>query len=160
METWQEEIVKQIDEKLKGLKETDYRFFRIDEFKRNICRVAGFAGSCPTCKYETKHIRNIVSVLDEAINTPGKKRREYDRLISRLSKHMRKEHGFYPPYYFSYQFSFAGIIAGGILGVIFMQFNSQLKLELFLVGFAFALIYAYIWGSVKDKKIRKQKRLM
>ncbi|AHW61620.1 hypothetical protein SAMN05444285_13648 [Draconibacterium orientale] len=160
MGNWSEELHNKIDEQLQGGREKDLRFFRIDEFKRNISRVDEFSNSCPACKKEQIDITKAVNNIAQAVNHVGKPRRNYDRLITRLSKHMQKEHGFYAPYYFTYLISFFGIIGGSVLGYLLMQLNADIKLELFLIGFAIGLLPTYIWGYLKDKKIRKEKRLM
>lgn len=160
MGNWSEELHNKIDEQLKNAREKDLRFFRIDEFKRNISRVDDFSNSCPVCKKEQIDIAEAVNTIAQAVNHVGKPRRDYDRLITRLSKHMQKEHGFYAPYYFTYLISFFGIIGGSVLGYLLMQLNADIKLELFLIGFSIGLLPTYIWGHLKDKKIRKEKRLM
>ena len=99
MNSWSEELHSTIDTKLEGVNDKDRRFFRIDEFKRNVSRVGSFSSTCPICKKEQQNVRAAVETIDEAINNVGKKRREYDKLITRLSKHMQKEHNFYAPYY-------------------------------------------------------------
>lgn len=160
MSNWSEEQINKIDAKLQGVKDKDIRFFRIEELKRNSKRVDEFSTSCPDCKKEMINISEVINSIDVAINKVGRKRREYDRLISRLSKHMQKEHKFYPPYYFTYLISFAGIVAGSVMGYFLMQLNPELKLELFCLGFTIGLLPTYVWGHLKDKKIRKEKRLM
>uniref|UniRef100_UPI0032168B93 hypothetical protein n=1 Tax=uncultured Draconibacterium sp. TaxID=1573823 RepID=UPI0032168B93 len=160
MESWSEKILTQIDTKLEGANEKDLRFFRIDEFKRNITRVNSFSNTCPQCKTEMQHIAETAADINEAINNVGRKRRDYDRLISRLSKHMQKEHGFYAPYYFTYMYSFLGIIIGAIVGYFLIKINPEFKLELFCTGFAIGLLPTYIAGYIKDKKIRSAKKLM
>ena len=157
---WSDEQKNKIDAKLSGVKDKDLRFFRIEEFKRNLIRTDRFSSGCPQCKKEIINISEAVMTIDEAINSVGRKRREYDKLISRLSKHMQKEHGYYTPYYFTYLISFYGIVMGSVIGYFLMQLNVDLKLELFCLGFAIGLLPSYVYGHVKDKKIRKEKRLM
>ena len=160
MKSWSEEINSQIDSKLEGVNDKDKRFFRIEEFKRNITRIDSFSCNCTTCKNEQQNIQEAVETIDEAINNLGPKRKTYDKLISRLSKHIQKEHGFYTPYYFTYYYSFFGLLCGAILGYFLMEFNPQLKLELFCLGIAIGLLPTYVWGYLKDKKVRSQKKLM
>lgn len=160
MENWKDLIIKNIDNKLEGTREKDIRFYRIDEFKRNIARVDSFSKSCPFCQQQKIPVSEITDKIDEAINVPGKSRREFDRLISRLSKHIQKEHGFYAPYYFSYYYSFFGIVIGLIIGFILIKINPTLWVEMLSIGFMIGLIPSYIWGFIKDKKIRSEKRLM
>ena len=160
MESWSSEVVTQIDKKLENEKEKEIRFYRIDEFKRNIKRVDLFSNSCPVCQQQKIPIKAISEKIDEAIKVPGKTRREYDELISQLSKHIQKEHGFYAPYYFSYTYSFIGIALGLGLGFILLKLFPTYQIEMISIGFVTGLLPSYIWGSVKDKKIRKEKRLM
>jgi len=160
MENWAEETIDVINSKLKDTKEKDIRFYRVDEFKRNISRIETNSKSCPYCKKQKINITEISNSIDDAVHIPGKTRREYDRLISQLSKHIRKEHGFYTPYYFSYIYSFWGILAGLIAAYILIQIFPEYWLEMLSIGFVSGLIPGYIWGSVKDKQIRSAKRLM
>jgi hypothetical protein len=160
MKDWAKETREQIDKKLEGEKDKELRFYRIDEFKRNIDRVEDFSKSCPFCFSQKIEISEISDKIDEAVKVPGKSRREYDRLISRLSKHMQKEHGFYAPYYFSYVYSFWGIVAGLLVGFLFSRLFPELWIEMLSFGFVAGILPGYIIGTVKDKKIRSAKKLM
>ena len=160
MESWSSEINKTIDSKLEGARDKDKLFFRINEFKRNISRVDEFSNSCPTCKHEMINISDAVKTIDEAVNSPGKTRREYDRLISRLSRHMQKEHGFFAPFHHSYIFALYGVVGGIIIGFILFKIRPQYRLEMFAIGISIGLIVSYIIGSIKDKKVRSEKKLM
>ncbi len=160
MENWATEITDTIDTKLKGTRDKEIRFYRIDEFKRNITRVDSFSKSCPFCQQQRITISEVVDKIDDAVHVPGQTRREYDRLISHLSKHIQKEHGFYTPYYFSYIYSFFGIVGGLILGYVLMKFNPEFRVEMLSIGFIAGLIPTYVWGFIKDKKVRSEKRLM
>ena len=121
MESWSSEIIKSIDSKLENVKDREIRFFRIPEFKRNIERVDQFSKTCPYCHKEQINIKEAVETIAEAVEVPGKTRRNYDRLISRLSKHMQKEHGFYAPFHFSYTHALYGLVGGFVLGFLLMK---------------------------------------
>ena len=140
-----EEIIAKIDASLESVKEKDIRFFRVDEFKRNIRRVHEFSF----------RLRYTVPRL-----MPGNSRREYDRLIHRLSRHMRKEHGFYTPYWFSYLYAFYGFISGFLLGFLLSVFFTDKKDIMYGIGFSLCIVAAYIIGSRKDLKIRMANKLM
>lgn len=160
MEKWSAQINKDIDQKLEKAREQDMRFFRIDEFKRNIERVDEFSTNCPACKHEQINIAEAVQYIGEAVHVPGRKRREFDRLIARLSKHMRTEHGFYPPFYFSYVYALFGLIGGAVLGYLLLLFFTNNKMVMFGIGISAGLVVMYVLGSFKDRKIRSQKKLM
>ncbi|MEE4285644.1 MAG: hypothetical protein V2I31_05830 [Mariniphaga sp.] len=160
MGDWSKQVNLRLDEKLTGLKQRDLRFFRIEEFKRNIERVDRFSKNCPACEKEKLNISGIVAKIDEAIQVPGKSRREYDRIISRLSTHMQKVHGFFPPFYFTYLLSFFGMVAGLLLGYLLMIIFPAWDWMMLTLGFVAGLFAGYIWGNRKDGRIRTYKKLM
>jgi hypothetical protein len=160
MENWAIKTNNTIDSKLKGTKDKDLRFYRIDELKRNIERVDTFSQNCPYCNKEKINIKTTVEKIDEAVHVPGKTRREYDRLISRLAIHMQKEHGFYTPFHFVYLFSFFGMVAGLLLGYVLLKLFPALDWAMLSLGFSVGLITGYAWGNIKDNKIRAEKKLM
>lgn len=160
MESWSSEIIKAIDSNLKGTREKEIRFYRIEEFKRNIKRVDEFSASCPDCAKEKINISDATQKIDEAIKVPGKSRREYDRLISRLSAHMHKQHGFITPYYYTYLFSFFGMVAGLLIGYFLQKIFPMQNWEMLMLGFIAGLLPGYFTGHFKDKKIRSNKKLM
>ena len=160
MGNWAEEINSKIDFNLEKSREKDKRFFRVDEFKRNITRIDDFAGSCSFCLKHKIDIIEQAETIYEAIEVPGKSRREYDRLISQLSRHMQKEHGFYTPFHFSYLYAFIGILTGLIIGFILNKLFPGNGEALFSICFVIGIITAYIAGSRKDSQIRTAKKIM
>ena len=160
MEEWSKQTISQLDEKTKKIKQRDIRFYRVDELKRNIERVGEFSKNCPHCEKEKINIAAIVEKMEEAIEVPGKTRREYDRTISRLSDHMQKHHGFYTPYYYTYLFSFFGIVAGLLPGYLLMRLFPAHDWTMLSAGIVAGLITGYAWGNIRDGRIRSSKKLM
>lgn len=160
MEDWATQKIEAVDEKLKDARQSDLRFFRVDEFKRNVERVGKYSGKCPVCTKEQIPINGIVDKIDRAIGTPGKERREYDRLISRLSGHMQKEHGYYTPNYFTYRFSFYGMLLGTLAGFLVMLIDQNNNMAFLSAGFSLGLLIGYLYGNGKDRKVREKKKLM
>jgi len=160
MGIWAEQIISKIDVDLEKSREKDIRFFRVDEFKRNISRVDEFSVSCPFCLKQKIDIAEVSAKIEEAIEVPGNSRRNYDRLISRLSGHIQKEHGFYAPYHFSYLYAFIGIFAGLILGFVLYQLFPVYGQVFFLACFVAGILTAYIAGARKDNQIRSSKKIM
>ncbi len=160
MGNWAEEINQKIDKSLETAKDKDIRFFRIDEFKRNIVRVHGFSSKCSFCQKQKIDINEAAKTISEAVQVPGNTRKNYDRLISKLSVHMRKEHGFFPPFYFSYVYAFFGFIGGLASGFLLSLIFPAVKEILFMASFVVFIVGTYIVGSVKDSKIRTAKRIM
>lgn len=149
-----------VDNSLNGLKERDIRFFRIDELKRNIERTNRFSDECDDCKKLEIEISETIPHIREAVEFPGKERRRLDKLVSSLSAHMRKSHGFYPPWYFNYLWSFWGIVAGIAIGAILYFVIPGKRIEIAALCFAIGLLTGQIIGGSKDRKIRRENRLM
>jgi len=160
MEEWSKQTISQLDEKTKNIKQRDIRFYRVEEFKRNIERVGEFSKKCPYCEKEKINIAVMAGKIDEAIDVPGKTRREYDRAISRLSEHMQKHHGFFTPYYYTYLFSFFGMVAGLLLGYLLMKLFPAYNFTMLSAGFVGGLLTGYFMGNARDKKIRASKKIM
>jgi hypothetical protein len=160
MGIWAEQIISKIDVDLVKSREKDIRFFRVEEFKRNITRVDDFSTSCLFCQKNKIDIAGAVGSIHEAIEVPGKSRRNYDRLISRLTMHMQKEHGFYAPYHFSYLYAFIGILAGSVIGFILYRLFSEHGQVLFSASFVIGIITAYFAGARKDNLIRTANKMM
>jgi hypothetical protein len=160
MEDWTTNIVLQVDENLKDVKQSDLRFFRVDEFKRNVRRTDENSHTCPVCNREKINISSVGAKINEAIRVPGKSRREYDRLINRISAHMQKEHGYYTPYHFKYHYSFYGLVAGIAAGLLFMYLAGSENYAIFSVSVSLGLLVGYLRGGTKDQKIRQKKMLM
>jgi hypothetical protein len=160
MEDWTTLVLLQVDEKLKDVRESDLRFFRVDEFKRNIKRTDEFSGNCPICNREKISISSVVKKIDEAINFPGKSRREYDRLINRMAVHMQKKHGLFTPYYYTYRYTFYGLVAGVLAGYLIMMVAPGQNWAFLSGGVTIGLLAGYIRGGTKDRKIREKRALM
>ncbi len=160
MENWAEEMNSKIDVNLEKSREKDIRFFRIDEFKRNVTRVDEFSKSCPFCHKHKIDIAEAAETIQEAVEVPGRSRRDFDRLITRLSRHMQKEHGFYAPYYFSYIYAFIGIVSALVVGYVLYKAIPVYGEVLFLASIMVGIVAAYFAGSFKDSKIRTAKKIM
>ncbi len=161
MNKWDENVLTQMEKSLSGAREKDLRFFRIDELRRNIGRVGHFSDNCHQCRSFKGQIESVLVHVEEAVNVPGYHRRELDRLIARLSRHMMLAHNYYPPYHFNYLYTTYGLLAGLALSmaVIFLVNSRYGELSAALL-FIISLLAGQIIGAKKDRKIRSEKRLM
>ncbi len=161
MTNWNEKILANMDISLSGIRDKDQRFFRIDELRRNITRVSQFAETCHQCLSFKEDIESNLVHLNEAINVPGQCRRDLDRLIARLSRHMIKAHHFYPPYHFNYLFTTYGLLAGLALALPLILFFPYEHMDVLAAGiFITGLLAGRIIGGKRDRKIRNDKKLM
>lgn len=161
MGNWYSEFEKGITQKLKGTKDRDLRFFRIEEFMRIAERVDNFSSTCRECKSFKFEIDKQKDSLSKALKSPGRERREYDKLHSGMSKHMQKVHGFYPPFYFTYLYAAIWSVLLISFSLLFWLFFSSITIWAFLTpAFAIGVITGQIIGGKKDRKIRLGNKLL
>ena len=161
MGDWSEKIIQNIEEQLKGVRDKDLRFFRIEEFFRMTRRVDEYASSCRDCnsfKYEIEKISDDVS---KAVKYPGRNRIRFDRLQGKMAKHMRKAHGFYPPFYFTYllsaSYAFSASAAAILLSLIL---PASYRWFIIIPAFILGLITGNLSGAKKDAKVRNNQKLL
>lgn len=161
MQNWAENVLKEMEQRLSGTREKDMRFFRIDELRRNIKRIDNYTPDCDICRNLKNETEIVLAHVNEAVNVPGSHRRELDRLMARLARHMMKVHSFYPPYYFNYLYTtyglFAGLVVAMLVFFLFLFKYSELIAAIFFVA---GLLIGQILGGKKDRRIRSDQKLM
>ncbi|MGE0020972.1 MAG: hypothetical protein AB7S72_14965 [Draconibacterium sp.] len=160
MKKWHEEIIAEIDIQIEKSKEKDIRFFRVEEFSRNVVRVDEFSANCDFCKNQKNIIEEVLPELQEAVEIPGQSRRKFDRLSGDIATHMRKKHGFYPPYFHLYIYLFAGISAGLLVGLMLFLLITPKNENFIYAGFMVGILSGYFSGNIKDRKVREAKKIL
>lgn len=161
METWSKKIAEQIKQALDGVKESDLRFFRVAEYLRMIKHVDDFSNECQQCKQFQTEVEREVSTIRQAVTETGKARRNYDRHIDQLARHMKKEHGFYPPYYYTYSYSFFYTLIAAVIGLLVSLLFPSIDRWFFIVpGIIVGLMAAQLIGHRKDSQIRSNNKML
>jgi len=158
---WLNETEELFRENLKGISEKDVRFYRLEEFWRNVQRLDQFSNDCPVCREMHSGVRETIAGMNDAVKNPGKKRRKFDRALSTLASHMTEEHGFLPPYYFTYRWSALGLPAGALVGALIdlVLFHGQ-KWGFIVGGTIIGMLIGYVLGGRKDNNMRAKKKLL
>lgn len=161
MKNWAEEITEQLHTKMESINEKDFRFYRIAEFERMINRTHELSANCENCQAFKPEIETVIETINRAIQTPGRLRRNYDRLIDCMAKHQRKDHKYFQPYYFTYSYSFFGMLAGSAVGLLSGFIILPEAIWYFILsGFVIGLLTARLGGSRKDKIVRANGKLL
>jgi len=161
MENWYPEFEKRVVGQLQGAQLRDLRFFRIEEYLRNAERVDAGAATCRECYSLRNEMEQLKDDVATAVETPGKERRQLDKLQSRLADHMRKAHGYYPPYYHTYLHSVYWTV--GLMGAAFLLtylFPDIEKAVFYSPAFAIGVVTGQIIGGKKDRKVRESDKLL
>ncbi|PTN08378.1 hypothetical protein [Mangrovibacterium marinum] len=161
MENWYPGFEKKIVDQLKGSNVKDLRFFRIEEYLRNAERTDAQASSCRACYALRNEIEQTADQVAKAVQQPGAERRRIDSLQSRLSDHLRKEHGFYPPSYHTYLQSVYWTV--GFMALAFLLtvlFPEVEKAVFYSPAFAIGVITGQVIGGKKDRKVRDSNKIL
>ena len=161
MENWYPEFEKRLVEQLKGTKESDLRFFRIEEYFRNAERVDQHAADCHECYSFRQQMDQSRDLVARAVQHPGQERRRLDDMQAKINEHMRKSHGFYPPYYHTYMQSIYWTI--GLMAVaclLTFVFPDMEKAVFYSPAFAVGVVTGQIIGGKKDRKIRETNKIL
>ncbi len=150
---WYNKIQLQVEEKMATLHAKDFKFYKVDYFLALAKEVDRLSSNCVDCNMLKSKIENVANGLDETLSGTISLRREYEKQLSEIEKHISKIHKIYPKQYFLYLYSFLGIVAGLILGaaISFLIDAKFLKLGVIL-GFTIGLIVGRILGQVKEKQ--------
>ncbi len=150
---WYNKLELQIEEKLETLHAKDAKFYRVDYFLKLAKEVDRLSSKCVECKILKNNIEYTADDLDRLLSGQISYRKEYERKLEEIDKHLRKTHNIYPKQYFLYLYTFLGMLGGLILGFLISMIFSQsyLKVSL-LIGFTIGLFAGRIWGKVQEKK--------
>jgi len=158
---WIERISKEIDEQIDlFISVRDYRFYQIEKLKR-IAKLLGNQKNCLDCKYFRTELEAIVADLDRLINKSGVNRREYEKRVEKLIKHLKDQHQVYQAHHFTYTYSAIYTLVGAAFGLLisyglFYDFN----LTIFFLSSGVGMFAGNVLGSKKDKDcIRKGKQI-
>jgi hypothetical protein len=161
MTEWSKEIAARFKQELAGVNEKDLRFFRIEEYLRIVKRIDEFADSCPQCKQFQPEIGHQAETIGRAIKNTGKERAAYDRHSDKLARHMKKVHGFYPPYYYTYSLGFLyTLVATTVAYAVSFLFPSIDPWMFVVPGFIIGLLAGQLKGAQKDAKVRADNKLL
>lgn len=161
MENWYPEFEKSLVEQLQQAKAGDLRFFRMEEYFRNAERIDNQAGTCRQCKALRHDMDRSKEEVGKAVSHPGPERRRLDDLQSRINDHLRKSHGFYPPYYHTYMQSIYWTVSlMAIAFILTFIFPALDKAIFYSPAFALGVVTGQIIGGKRDRKIRETNKIL
>lgn len=161
MSDWYPEFEKDIIQKLKGVKDRDLRFFRVEEFLRMAERADNFAPNCRECYSFRLEIEKQKAAIVKAVTVPGKERRDFDRLQTKMSAHMKRTHGFYPPFYFTYLHSLIWTLGMVTIAFLVSFLFADAEMWMFLApAFAVGVVVGQVIGGKKDRHIRDAEKIL
>lgn len=161
MENWYAEFEKSLVKQLQEAKGSDLRFLRIEEYFRNAERVDKQAAACRECEALRHEMDRSKEEIGKAVSHPGEERRRLDSLQQRINDHLRKSHGFFPPYYHTYMQSIYWTLSlMTIAFVLTFIFPNLDKAIFYSPAFAVGVVTGQIIGGRRDRKIREANKIL
>ena len=154
---WYRLLDEQVQEEVKKLYKTDFRFFHVDTFLNYAKTIEGFSGECTECSDFKNNINDLADNLASMISGTVASRRQFEDHLEKIRKHLRLVHGIYTKDYMLSLFSFVGIVGGSLLGfIIVLLVNKSMTFEGLIIGAFIGLIIGRIYGKIADKKLEKK----
>lgn len=152
--SWLDSINTNIDNQIDDhISVKDYRFYQIEKLKRIAALLDKDKNiNCLNCKHGKIELEKIVNELDRLINKSGVNRREYEKRVEKLIKHLKDDHQIYQAHHFTYTYSGVYTLVGVVFGLllsygIFHAFNPRI----FFMCAGVGMIAGNILGAKKDK---------
>ncbi|QZE13551.1 hypothetical protein K4L44_13340 [Halosquirtibacter laminarini] len=149
----QDAIFEDLNRALSGISDKDLRFFPIDRFKTQLEILLQHRDQCPECNMLLKKTKEVVPLIPIAITDVGKERKQVDRLLRDIERHLRKVHHLLPEYYYAARYGsiFAAITV--VISLIALWCFPSDNSVLVIITLTFiSLILGFLWGNIKDKR--------
>ncbi|HKK82330.1 MAG TPA: hypothetical protein VJ909_08775 [Prolixibacteraceae bacterium] len=136
-----------------------YNFLKISALVKLIKDSETNAADCKKCSENVTRLEEMIDKIpyldDISYRSP------YEKEFNKMRKHFHKEHGYIPPLYFSGKYVIYGAVAGLVLSALtaFLIIQNAV-IDILLIGTVAGLSVGYIAGSLKEKRYRKENRIV
>lgn len=156
---WLAEKNLRIDELTENFSISKYNFLKISFLKRLFEESYENSGSCEICKGNLSVLEEMVEEIPHLDLIDH--RSPYEKKFNSIRSHFHKKHGFIQPYQFTTKWTLIGIAIGLIPAVIWSLLKmGYIVLDAMLLGSALGLTLGYIWGSYKEARFRRTKKII
>jgi len=153
METlWYKKLEIKVLEEIEKLYKNDFKFFQVETFLKAAKKADNFSEQCSTCKIHKKSSEKIANNLENYLKGDFKLRKDYEKQLDKITKHLKKEHKIYPEQYFISLYSLFGVLGGVGIGALIAYLTIPGFInQSMLFGFVGGLIIGRILGKRKDR---------
>ncbi|MBN2682823.1 MAG: hypothetical protein JXR58_09970 [Bacteroidales bacterium] len=154
-------------EKIKGIIEKhniaykDYSFFMLTRLPGIAEKLEEFSDSCEDCKNYMHTLEKQINILPKIVSDDVSYRKEYEKTLDLISRHLRKEHKLVPERFFVAVYSTFGLFGGLFLGLgLSYLIYSSLNQSVIFASLGIGVFAGYIWGSIKDLRYKNRKMVL
>ncbi|MFA9391222.1 MAG: hypothetical protein ACERKD_15540 [Prolixibacteraceae bacterium] len=156
---WVNEKFLRIEELTDKLSFSKYNLLKISFLKRLVDESFKNASNCETCKTNLPVLQDMIEEIPHLDLIDH--RSPYEKKFNAIRTHFHKKHGFVQPYQFTTIWTLIGISAGIAPVIVWLLLVKRpVELDPLLAGAAVGLVLGYVWGSLKDGKFRKAKKII
>ncbi len=137
----------------------DYTFFNVEMIERAAKHTVKFMKNCEVCNANSQELVSLSEQFPGLLQTISG-RREFSRRLDKVLKHLRKEHGVYPKGYFTGIYTVAGVLTGGLAGWLVSRTGIMSLYALMPVFLGIGLTAGWIWGQLRDKKVKNLDKIL
>ena len=151
-------LFNRIEELTKDFSLSKYNFLKISFLIKLIEETNHFSPQCNICSENKKLLANMVEeipFLDDIEH-----RQPYEKQFNHIRRHFHREHGFIAPYRFSATYALVGVLTGSLSVTLVSFLFGSFNIDVLLAGAVVGLITGYFFGSAKELKYRKSKKMI
>lgn len=148
-----------IDELTVNFSISKYNLLKISFLRRLIEESLIHSTSCEICKENLEVLEKMIEEIPylDLIDH----RSPYEKKFNANRTHFHKKHGFIQPYQNTTIYTLLGILIGVTPVLVWLYIEKgTFLLDPVLAGSALGLVIGYFWGSFKDAKYRKAKKII
>lgn len=154
-------IKENLEKEVEKIHRSDIKFYQLYKIEKIATILDKEKADCQDCKYHLKTLVKMSSNLSEQLNGQIADRRNFEKQIELIVKHLRTKHGYFPSEYYLNFYSLYGLILGIFLGWIFSQFYflNSLIINISISSGIFVLLFRQ-FGRRKDKQNMQKGRVI
>lgn len=157
---WVQEKAKRIDELTENLSVSKYNLLKISFLTRLIKESFSYASTCSDCRNNLPELEKMIEEIPHLELIAH--RSPYEKQFNSIRRHFHKAHGFIQPYHFTSRWTLIGVGIGLLLSVLWslLKLGHPFVMDALMLGAALGLTAGYLWGSLKEARFRKAKKII
>jgi len=162
METlWYRKLEIKVLEENEKLYRNDFKFFQVETFLKAAKKADSFSNKCDVCQTHKERAEEMADNLENYLKGDFKLRKDYEKQLDKITKHLKKEHKIYPEQYFISLYSLFGVLGGVGVGALIAYLTIPGFInQSMLFGFVGGLIIGRIFGKRKDNTQKLENKVL
>jgi hypothetical protein len=158
---WNELFFETLDKNKEKITPSDFRFYNIERLPIIAKKTNEFSAVCIDCKHYLAELDDMALNLPDFINTSRENRVIFEKKLSKITTHLKREHKLQFATYYLSLYTVTGFLTGIIAGsLISYSVTGTFDINYLMISGVAGLILGRIMGNSKEKKLRKESGLI